>query len=42
MATFSPGKAAQGSDPTYPPFWLHFQKITRHNHIAQWAEKIVQ
>lgn len=42
MAAFSPAKAAQGMDPTYPPFWLHFQKINMHNHIAQWAEKIVQ
>ena len=42
MAAFSPSRAAQGQDPTYPPFWLHFQKIDKHNHIAQWAEKVVK
>ena len=42
MAAFRPALAAQGKDPASPPFWLHFQKIDKHNHIAQWAEKIVK
>ncbi len=28
-----------GNDASFPAFWLPFQEVTAHNHIAQWAEK---
>lgn len=40
MAAFDPDKAAQGLDPSYPPFWLPFQEMTSGNHIAQWVTTV--
>ncbi len=28
-------------DPSYPAFWMPFQDVTAHNHIAQWVEHVV-
>jgi hypothetical protein len=28
-------------DPSYPAFWLPFQDVTAHNHIAQWVQTVV-
>ncbi|MDP8999638.1 MAG: hypothetical protein M3O46_05950, partial [Myxococcota bacterium] len=34
---------AQGNkDPSGPAFWLPYQKITTHNHTAQWTQEIVK
>jgi hypothetical protein len=41
MAPFYPSLAAQGMDPSGPAFWLPFQDVTTHNHIAQWTQQIV-
>lgn len=41
MAAFDLELAAAGKDPTTAPFWLPFQDIADHNHIAQWTEKVV-
>src|SRR5438132_1653620 len=30
-----------GGDPSFPAFWLPFQEVTAHNHIAQWVVSIV-
>ena len=40
MVAFDPQRAAQGLDPSYPPFWLPFQDIATGNHIAQWVAHI--
>ena len=42
MAAFDPGAAAAGTDPSSVPFWLPFQDVKSHNHIAQWTTTIVQ
>ena len=31
-----------GGDPSLPAFWLPFQDVNAHNHIAQWTEQIVE
>jgi hypothetical protein len=41
MAAFSPERAENGEDPTWPAFYLPFQDITTNNHIAQWTEIVV-
>lgn len=41
MAAFDLTLAAAGKDPSTPPFWLPFQDMSRHNHIAQWTEKVI-
>ncbi len=41
MTAFDVNKANQGQDPSSPPFWLPFQDLTHHNHIAQWTQKVV-
>ncbi len=41
MAAFSPTKAGQGDDPSWPAFYLPFQDITTNNHIAQWTQVVV-
>ena len=28
-------------DPSFPAFWLPFQDVTAHNHIAQWVTQVV-
>ena len=42
MTAFDVTKANQGQDPTQPPFWLPFQDLAHHNHIAQWTQKVVE
>jgi hypothetical protein len=41
MAAFDAGLAATGSDPSSVSFWLPFQDVKSHNHIAQWTTTIV-
>ncbi len=42
MAAIDLTVAASGKgDPSYPAFWLPFQDVTSHNHIAQWVTTIV-
>ena len=41
MAAIDPDKVAQGLDPSYPPFYLPYQEAGTSNHIAQWAETLV-
>lgn len=41
MAAFSPARAENGEDPSWPAFYLPFQDITTNNHIAQWTEIVV-
>ncbi len=41
MAAFSRDRALKGLDPSYSPFWLPVQDVTKHNHIAQWTTKVV-
>jgi len=42
MSAFSPARAADGEDPSWPAFYLPFQDITTNNHIAQWTEVVVE
>ena len=37
MAAFDPAAATAGTDPSDVPFWLPFQDVHSHNHIAQWT-----
>jgi hypothetical protein len=41
MSPFFADRAAAGMDPSVPMFWLPFQNINSHNHIAQWTQAIV-
>lgn len=41
MTAFDVANAEARKDPSYPPFWLPFQDIAHHNHIAQWTEKLM-
>jgi hypothetical protein len=41
MAAISLDDLAAGKDPSFPAFWLPFQDVTAHNHIAQWVDMIV-
>ena len=41
MAAISLDQLAAGGDPSFPAFWLPFQDVTAHNHIAQWVDQIV-
>lgn len=41
MTSFDVEAAEKKLDPTSPPFWLPFQDMTKHNHIAQWTQKVV-
>jgi hypothetical protein len=41
MAAVSLEDLASGNDPSFPAFWLPFQDVTAHNHIAQWVDQIV-
>lgn len=40
MAAISLDQLASGGDPSFPAFWLPFQDVTAHNHIAQWVDQI--
>lgn len=37
MAAFDPAKAAMNVDPSYSSFWMPYQDVKSHNHIAQWT-----
>jgi hypothetical protein len=41
MAAVSLDDLLAGHDPSFAAFWLPFQDVTAHNHIAQWTEAIV-
>ena len=41
MAAVSIDDVAAGNDGSFPAFWLPFQDVTAHNHIAQWVDTIV-
>jgi len=41
LSTIDNGEFTTGSDASYPPFWLPFQDVAAHNHIAQWVTQIV-
>ena len=42
MVPFNVSRAAKGQDPNnWPVFWLPFQNVKHHNHIAQWTQKVV-
>jgi hypothetical protein len=40
MAAFTEDGLAAG-DTSFPAFWLPFQSIAAHNHIAQWANALI-
>ena len=40
MAAIDLDALAAGQDGSYPAFWLPFQDVTAHNHIAQWVTSI--
>ena len=42
MTAFDVNKANLGQEPTQPAFWLPFQDLAHHNHIAQWTQKVVE
>lgn len=42
MTAIDPDRARSGQDPSYPAFALPFQDIASSNHIAQWAEQLVE
>ena len=42
MAAVDPDKVVPGEDPSFPAFALPFQKLDTSNHIAQWAEYLVE
>ena len=41
MAAIDLDAVAAGTDGSFPAFWLPFQDVTAHNHIAQWVDSIV-
>ncbi len=41
MAAINLSTAEFNMDPSFPAFWLPFQDVTAHNHIAQWTETVV-
>jgi WD40 repeat protein len=41
MAAFDPAKAAMGVDPSSTAFWMPFQDVKSHNHIAQWTATFI-
>ena len=34
------GGITAGRDTSHPAFWLPFQEVSAHNHLAQWATSI--
>ncbi|HEX2689392.1 MAG TPA: hypothetical protein VHN14_22375 [Kofleriaceae bacterium] len=42
LAAVSLDDLAKANDPSFPTFWLPFQDVTAHNHIAQWVDTIMQ
>ncbi len=41
MAAFDPAKAAAGTDPSSSAFWMPYQDVKSHNHIAQWTATFI-
>src|SRR5262249_14203812 len=41
MAAVTVGGEPSATDQSFPPFWIPYQNLATHNHIAQWTEKIV-
>lgn len=41
MAAFDPAKAAMNVDPSSTAFWMPFQDVKSHNHIAQWTATFI-
>ena len=41
MAAFDPAKAASGTDPSSTAFWMPYQDVKAHNHIAQWTATFI-
>jgi hypothetical protein len=40
MVGFNPKLAAEGKDPSLPPFWFPYQDSSSGNHIAQWVTQV--
>ncbi len=41
MAAFDPAKATAGTDPSGAGFWMPYQDVKSHNHIAQWTATFI-
>ena len=41
MAAFDPAKAMMNVDPSSTAFWMPFQDVKSHNHIAQWTATFI-
>ncbi|MDW8281572.1 MAG: hypothetical protein RMK29_07665 [Myxococcales bacterium] len=41
MAAITVGGEPTGGDPSSPPFWIPYQNLQTHNHIAQWTEQVI-
>jgi hypothetical protein len=41
MAAFDPAKAKMNLDPSSTAFWMPFQDVNSHNHIAQWTATFI-
>lgn len=41
MAAFDPAKAKMNVDPSSSAFWMPFQDVKSHNHIAQWTATFI-
>lgn len=41
MAAFDPAAAQAGIDPSAASFWMPFQDVRSHNHIAQWTMNFI-
>ena len=41
MFAVDPDKLLDGSDGSYPAFFLPMQDLAANNHIGQWTQKIV-
>jgi Tol biopolymer transport system component len=41
MAAFDPAKAKMNLDPSSSSFWMPFQDVKSHNHIAQWTATFI-
>jgi Tol biopolymer transport system component len=41
MAAFDPAKAQMNLDPSAAAFWMPYQDVKSHNHIAQWTATFI-
>ena len=41
MAEFDPVKAQANTEPSASAFWMPYQDVTSHNHIAQWTATFI-